>query len=177
LCCARPSHDPDVVNVLLVAPDLELLDAAIAGREQLSRALGCKVAEGWNVFGGAVRRTRDALARDPGSARWGMRLFVQDHPPALIGFGGFKGPPNDGVVELGYAIAPSHEGRGLATAAARAMVREAFADPGVRTVIAHTKPEPGASTRVLEKLGFTAEGEVPDKQIGTSWRFRIDRSH
>jgi [ribosomal protein S5]-alanine N-acetyltransferase len=163
------------VSVVLVTADLELLDAAIAGGDELARALGCDVAAGWDVFGGALRRTRDALARDPASARWGMRFFLLDEPRTLVGFGGFKGPPRDGVVELGYAIAPSHEGRGLATAAARAMVREAFAAPGVRAVIAHTRPEPGASSRVLEKLGFAAEGEVPDEQVGTAWRFRIER--
>lgn len=159
----------------LVVPDLPLLDAALAGREQLAAALGCEVAEGWDVFGGALRRTRDALAADPASARWGMRLFVLEEPRTLVGFGGFKGPPRDGVVELGYAIAPSHEGRGLATAAARAMLREAFAAPDVSAVIAHTRPEPGASTRVLEKAGFAFAGEVPDEQIGAAWRFRIER--
>jgi ribosomal-protein-alanine N-acetyltransferase len=163
------------VTVLLVTPDLTLLDAAIAGRDELARALGCDVAEGWDVFGGALRRTRDALAGDPASARWGMRFFVLDEPRTLVGFGGFKGPPSDGVVELGYAVAPSHEGRGLATAATQAMVREAFAAPGVQAVIAHTRPEPGASARVLEKAGFVHEGEVPDEQIGTAWRFRVER--
>lgn len=163
-------------GIRLVTPDLQLLDAALAGREELARALGCEVADGWDVFAGALRRTRDALAVDPGSARWGMRLFVLDEPRTLVGFGGFKGPPRDGVVELGYAIAPSWEGRGLATAAVRAMLREAFAAPGVEAVIAHTRPGPGASVRVLEKAGFTAEGEVPDEQIGTAWRFRIRRA-
>ena len=164
------------MRLSLVTPDIGLLDAATAGREELERALGCDVAEGWDVFAGALRRTRDALAVDPGSARWGMRLFVLDEPRTLVGFGGFKGPPRDGVVELGYAIAPGWEGRGLATAAARAMLREAFAAPGVDAVIAHTRPEPGASVRVLEKAGFVGEGEVPDEQIGTAWRFRVERS-
>jgi ribosomal-protein-alanine N-acetyltransferase len=163
------------VSVLLVTPDRDLLDAAIAGREQLARTLGCEVADGWDVFRGALDRTRNALADDPTSARWGMRFFVLEEPRTLVGFGGFKGPPNEGVVELGYAIAPGHEGRGLATAATRAMLREAFTDPAVRAVIAHTRPEPGASARVLDKAGFAHEGEVPDEQIGTAWRFRIDR--
>jgi ribosomal-protein-alanine N-acetyltransferase len=162
-------------TIHLVTPDLQLLDAALAGPDELGRALGCEVADGWDVFGGALRRTRDALAEDPGSARWGMRFFVLAEPPTLVGFGGFKGPPQDGVVELGYAIAPSWEGRGLATEAARAMLREAFAEPGVRAVLAHTRPEPGASARVLEKVGFVTEGEVPDEQIGTAWRFRVER--
>ena len=158
--------------VHLVIPDLALLDAAIAGPNELGRALDAEVADDWEVFPGAVRRARDAVAADPGGARWGMRLFVAGAPRTLVGFGGFKGPPREGAVELGYAIAPSWEGRGLATAAVRAMLAEAFADPAVRSVLAHTRPAPGASARVLEQAGFADEGEVPDAQIGTARRFR-----
>jgi RimJ/RimL family protein N-acetyltransferase len=159
----------------LVTPDRPLLDAALAGEGALGRALGAAVADGWDVFPGALRRARDAVAADPAGTRWGMRLFVLEAPRTLVGFGGFKGPPRDGAVELGYAIAPAFEGRGLATAAVRAMLREAFADPGVRSVLAHTRPEPGPSARVLEKAGFAPEGEVPDPGIGSAWRFRIQR--
>ena len=91
-------------------------------------------------------------------------------PPELVGWGGFKGPPQDGVLELGYEIAASHRGRGLATAAVEAMLAEAFADGRVERVIAHTLPERNASTRVLEKSGFEFDAEV--EQDGRSaWRF------
>ena len=80
------------------------------------------------------------------------------------------------MVELGYAIAPSRQGRGLATAAVHELLREAFAAPEVRTVLAHTRPEPGPSVRVLQKSGFVHAGEVPDPGIGTAWRFRRDRT-
>jgi len=97
---------------------------------------------------------------------------VAGEPPALVGWGGFKGPPREGAVELGYAVAPACEGRGLATAAVRAMLEEAFADPGVRSVIAHTLPEPGPSPRVLEKAGFAFVGDVTEHGRA-AWRFRI----
>ena len=162
--------------VRLVTPDAGLLDAAVAGPDRLARALGCAVADGWDVFAGAVRRARDAAAADPAATAWGTRLFVVEAPPpTVVGFGGFKGPPRDGAVELGYAIAPGWEGRGVATAAVRELLVEAFAAPAVRAVLAHTRPEPGASARVLEKAGFVHEGEVPDEQIGTAWRFRLAR--
>lgn len=161
--------------VSLVIPDVALLDAALAGRGALERALDCAVADGWEVFPSAVRRTRDAIAADPGSARWGTRLFLLDEPRTLVGWGGFKGPPREGAIELGYAIAPAWRKRGLATAAIGELVREGFADPAVRAILAHTRPEPGASVRVLEKCGFANEGEVPDAGIGTAWRFRLER--
>jgi [ribosomal protein S5]-alanine N-acetyltransferase len=164
------------VNLSLVRPDLALLNAAVDDQPALGRALGCEVADGWDVFPLTLRATRDAVAADPGSTRWGVRLFVLEEPRTLVGFGGFKGPPRAGAVELGYAIAPDWEGRGLATAAVRELLREAFAAPDVRTVIAHTRAEPGPSVRVLEKSGFSREGEVHDDGVGTAWRFRLDRA-
>jgi [ribosomal protein S5]-alanine N-acetyltransferase len=160
------------VTVTLVTADLALLDAALDDRAALARALDCEIAEGWDVFPRSLRRARDAVAADPERARWGTRLFVLEDPRTL---GGFKGPPRDGVVELGYAIAPAWEGRGLATAAARALLREAFAAPEVQSVVAHTLPGPGPSARVLEKTGFAREGEVSDDDVGRVWRFRVDR--
>jgi cysteine desulfurase family protein (TIGR01976 family) len=161
--------------VRLVIPDHALLEAAIDDREELGRMLGCEVAEGWSGFPEALRRARDAVAADPRGTRWGTRLFVLDEPRMLVGWGGFKGPPRDGVVELGYEIAPDWRGRGLATAAVHELLREAFGAPEVRTILAHTLSEPGPSVRVLEKAGFVREGEVPDDEVGTAWRFRLER--
>jgi ribosomal-protein-alanine N-acetyltransferase len=159
----------------LVTPDLALLDAAIHDRRALGRLLGSEVADGWSGFPEALRRTRETAAADPDSTRWGTRLFVLAGPRTLIGWGGFKGPPRDGVVELGYEIAPSWRGRGLAGAAVDELLREAFAAPEVRAAIAHTMAEPGPSVRVLEKAGFVNEDEVPDDEVGTAWRFRLER--
>ncbi len=160
----------------LLTPDLALLDAAIDGRRALEQALGCAVAEGWDVFGQSLGRIRDAVAADPASTRWGTRLFVLDTPRTLVGWGGFKGPPRDGVVELGYAISPSWEGRGIATAAVGELLRDAYCAPGVRSVIAHTLPETGPSVRVLGKSGFAYDGHVITDGVGTTWRFRHDRA-
>jgi RimJ/RimL family protein N-acetyltransferase len=129
---------------------------------------------GWASFTTALARTREARAAAPGDTRWGARLFVAGEPPELVGWGGFKGPPRDGFVELGYEIAESRRERGLATAAVRAMVAEALADPAVATVIAHTLPEPGPSTRVLEKAGFRFDREA-EEAGATVWRFSLER--
>lgn len=160
----------------LVVADLALLDAALEGSVALSRALGgAEVADNWEVFSGALRATRDALAGDPEGPRWGTRLFLLEEPPVLVGWGGFKGPPEDGVVELGYAIAPEHRGRGVATAATLELLREAFAARRVTAVTAQTLPERNASVRVLEKAGFALDGEGADDEAGTTWRFRLER--
>lgn len=159
--------------VILVAADQRLMDAALAGDEALAATLGHGVVAGWATFTGALEATRDALAADPSGPTWGARLFVANGE--LVGWGGFKGPPRDGVVELGYEIAESRRERGLATAATRAMVAEAFADDTVTTVSAHTLPERNASNRVLEKVGFRHDG-VAVEGGERVWRFVLARA-
>ena len=160
--------------VTLVQADAETMEAAVAGDAALARHLGCAVEPDWVSFAGALVAMRDQLARDPGAATWGTRLFLAGDPAALVGWGGYKGPPADGVVELGYEIASGRWGQGLATAATHAMVAEAFADPRVTAVIAHTLAEPNASNRVLEKAGFRFDR--PEVEDGVDvWRFRLDR--
>ena len=88
-----------------------------------------------------------------------------------IGSGGFKGPPADGVVEIAYGINPGQQGQGYATEAAAALVRFALGSGQVRTVRAHTLPEPNASTRVLAKCGFRHIGCVIDPDDGPVWRW------
>lgn len=158
----------------LVPVTVELLDAAVLGDDVLARALGHDVVPGWVTFRQALRATRDALASSPGSSAWGARFFVSGEPLELVGWGGSKGAPEDGVVEIGYEIAEGRRGRGLATAAAGAMVAEALADEQVRRVIAQTLPERNASNRALRKLGFRYDG--PGREDGELvWRYVLDR--
>ena len=160
--------------IRLVRADVELLDAAIAGDRPLARALGHDAVSGWATFREALRPTRDALREGSGDTTWGPRFFVAGDPPELVGWGGFKGPPREGVVELGYEIAESRRERGLATAAVRAMVAEAFADDRVDAVIAHTLAERNASNRVLEKVGFRFDGETRERDTPV-WRYALAR--
>jgi ribosomal-protein-alanine N-acetyltransferase len=167
---AQPTDETFVMAagalIQLVRAHSELLDAAVAGDDALARMLGHDVVAGWATF-------REALGSKDDEA-WGTRLFVAGEPPELVGWGGFKGPPRDGVVEIGYEIAQARRERGLATAAVRAMVAEAFADERVEAVIAHTLPERNASNRVLEKAGFRFDGDALESGRGV-WRYRLTR--
>ena len=89
----------------------------------------------------------------------------------LVGSGGFVGPPDHGVVEIGYEIAPEFRRRGYATAATRAMVAKAAVAGGVHTVIAHTLAHENPSTGVLRRVGFRFAGEWPDQEQGAVWRW------
>lgn len=94
----------------------------------------------------------------------------------MIGLGGFKGGPDEeGVVEIGYALAPAYRGLGLASEAAQGMLGYAFSHPEVRRVVAHTLPERNASTRVLERVGPRLAGTVHDPVDGEVWRWTLDR--
>lgn len=151
------------------------MDAAIAGDEALAAELGHPVTPGWISFTEALAPTREALAADPGRAEWGVRFFLADEPPVLVGWGGFKGAPVNGVVELGYEIAESRWNQGLASGAVEAMLDEAFAAEAVAMVTAHTLPEKNASNHLLEKAGFEHEG-VADDGDEIAWRYGLTRA-
>lgn len=61
-------------------------------------------------------------------------------------------------VELGYRLARSARGRGIATEAARACVVAGFDDLELDRIVAVTAPDNLASRRVMKKLGMTLMG-------------------
>jgi RimJ/RimL family protein N-acetyltransferase len=63
-----------------------------------------------------------------------------------------------GEVEIGWAVARAHWGRGIATDLGRHALGVA-AEHGVSNVVAFTRVENLASKRVMEKLGMAYEGD------------------
>ena len=78
-----------------------------------------------------------------------------------------------GVAEsgtLGYWIGQPYAGRGMATAAVRAVVGHAFDELKLHRVEAACVPTNTASRRVLEKSGFELEGRArADLKINGAW--------
>lgn len=72
---------------------------------------------------------------------------------------GFKGPVRENAVEIGYGILPEYEGNGYTTEAVQAMTQWAFGQDSVIFVEAETEPDNKASQQVLEKCGFSPDGE------------------
>src|SRR5687768_13552186 len=135
----RPMDHTTTTGLNLVSASLELLDAAVEDAAELGRLLAATVAEGWAGFPESLPGLRNACARNPGRHAWGTFFFVLDDPRTLVGLGGYKGAPsNEGIVEIGYAIAPAFQGRGLATAAVQQMIARGFEDPQVMLIDAHT---------------------------------------
>ena len=155
----------------VVPATIGLLEAYRRDPAEFADLLGSALPDGWPEFPEGIEYTLDKLLERPDQADWWLHLFL-DVTDQLVGSGGYVGPPDDGVVEIGYEIAPEFRNRGYATAAARALVAKALADPSVHTVLAHTLPADSASTAVLRKVGFQCTGEAIDPEEGTVWRWQ-----
>jgi len=119
-----------------------------------------------------ARQTLDFVQQRGIGAPWGGYLAVDPVTLIVVGTCAFKGPPDvRGEVEIAYFTSPTHEGQGYATAMGRALCDRAAASIGVKWVRAHTLRDRNASVRVLEKLGFTWDGDVHDPEDGTVWRW------
>ncbi|WP_404331668.1 GNAT family N-acetyltransferase [Mesobacillus maritimus] len=90
----------------------------------------------------------------PHENEWeGVIIDRKDH--LIVGDMGFKGGPNEeGIIDLGYSIVPSYQGKGYATEMGKAMVEWALTHSEVKKVVATCNPDNDASIRVLEKTGF-----------------------
>ena len=103
---------------------------------------------------------------------WCGYLAMPEHR-AVVGTCAFKGPPDDtGTVELAWFTFPPYEGKGYGSWMAGQLVKIAKETPGARSIIAHTLPEKGPSTRICEKAGFTFEGAVEHPEDGTVWLWK-----
>jgi RimJ/RimL family protein N-acetyltransferase len=149
---------------------VEWADALAEGDEAFARRFGVGVEPDWLGFPEALPYLAE-YAHGDGPPEWGPHLIF-DSDGSLVGNGGWKGPPVDGVAELGYAVAPSRQGRGIASTAVRALVGRARAR-GLGTVIAHTLAEKSASTTVLERCGFVRVSELVDETEGRIWRWEL----
>lgn len=74
--------------------------------------------------------------------------------------------PRPEISGIGYRLTKAGWGRGLATEGARAMVGQAFADPGIERVFAGAKVENTESRRVLLRLGMTRIDGLEFGEVG-----------
>ncbi len=97
-------------------------------------------------------------------------LIVADNE--VVGLCSVTRPPRDGILDIGYGIAPSRQRRGLASDAIRDVVAWARTDARVSAVTAETGVENIASQTVLARNGFVRIGERLDEEDGPliCWR-------
>jgi len=125
--------DPDVMKYLGVNP------GTILTREEAKSTLE-RMIEFW---------------AEHGFGRWVVTSKADDK---LIGLCGFR--LLDDTPELFYAFARASWGKGLATEAARALLRYGFEDLGFERIVAAVRPANIASINVLTKVGMRYEKEI-----------------
>ncbi len=149
---------------------LEVLDAAsvlaLAGGRSLHE-LGHS--DPYDVLDAAehMLKLRAAQLREnPEHAAWLVRLVVERSSGDAVGYVNFHAPPNaDGMVEIGYQIAPAVRRRGYATEAAHAMWAWA-ARRGARVLRASVAPHNEPSLALVQRAGFVQVGAELDEIDG-----------
>ena len=165
-------------SIILLPHTLEHVRALREGSAVYEHCFGLAVAEGVHEFvtgpevsESFLERLHASTVSDPWTDGFGI---IHSADNILIGLCSFGGPPTaDGMVEISYGIAPSYRCRGFATESAQMLIARALASGRVRTLRAHTLPERNASTKVLEKCGFTLQEEVMHPEDGLIWRWEL----
>ena len=165
----------------LVPANLRLAELEIKDIQKLCNALKCGAPDRWPPPLNDAESQRwflEMYKREPGIQGWGTWYFLlaeSDKPRMLIGNGGFKGKPVNGVCEIGYSLLPEYQGRGLGSEAARALVAWAFEHEKVEVVAAETLPELAASIGVMQSCGmrFVSNGK-PEEGMQTV-RYEVSR--
>ncbi|MBK9982828.1 MAG: GNAT family N-acetyltransferase [Saprospiraceae bacterium] len=154
----------------------DILDQLFLGNDHLAYYLKINVPIKWTDFGESPFRFVYAqVYQIPDSANWWSWLPILTSENMLVGNCGFKGPPKNGEVEIGYEVAEQYRGRGLATEIAGALIEYAYTFSEVKTIVAHTLSFENPSTGVLRKSGFHFIAEVHDPEDGDIWRWELRR--
>jgi len=97
-------------------------------------------------------------------------LIVEENE--VVGLCSITRPPVNDVLDIGYGIAPSRMGRGIAGRAVGEVVAWARSSPRVSALTAETSVANIASQRVLSRNGFVRVGERVDPEEGPliCWR-------
>lgn len=160
-----------MTSVRLLPATVEYLLTLQSDPTAFGLLIGSPVPAGWPQFPESIGFSIERLRDHPAEAEWWMHFFLADD--TLIGSGGFVGPPQDGVVEIGYELAPQFRGRGMGIASAGALVEKACTTGTVTTVVANTLAQDNPSTGVLRRLGFTRTHELVDPEDGPIWRWEL----
>lgn len=111
------------------------------------------------------------------TAWWRPFLIRLGDEDRVIGVCLHKGPPDEnGMVEIAYSIAPTYRCQGYGREAVATLSAATLADPEVRVIRAHTRPERNASSRVLAHCGFIHMANIEDPNEGLVWRWELGDS-
>jgi ribosomal-protein-alanine N-acetyltransferase len=108
-----------------------------------------------------------------GFARGVWHPFVlEDSRGKIVGRANLKGiDTNAGVAEVGYRIAQSACGQGLATHALEHLIRQARMLWALTQLVAYVFPENAGSRKVLERCGFVPDHPLKSDAAAVEHRF------
>jgi [ribosomal protein S5]-alanine N-acetyltransferase len=152
----------------LAPASIALARAELTDRTEFSRLLSATVPEEWppGILADALPVFLEWMEAAPERVGWyvwyammrapreALEMLADDVGDILVASGGFKGPPQDGTVEIGYSVLPRFQGQGYATEMVRALIDWAFTQPDVARIVAETTEDNVASVRLLRRLGF-----------------------
>lgn len=156
----------------LIPLTLDLMKAALAGKEQLEERLGVRVPASWPgsdlaealpVFVAQMEQTATELA-------WNW-LIVHKEERIIVGDAGFLGGPRGEMAEIGYSIVPEYRNQGYATETALYLIHWALQQRGIWRVTARCLDNNIGSIKVLEKAGMRQLGRE-----GTMLQWEAQRS-
>lgn len=163
-------HVIDEGNLKLVAVTQSLCEAERLGL--LSQSLHAHVPTIWPPphVDGVIAIFEAILEESPhqvGFLGWYWISTHADGESHLVGFGGFKGSPDEeGWLEVGYAVSDEHQGHGHATRAVGALVNWARERPDVFGVSAQVRPANMGSRKVLKRNGFEYAETIYNREEG-----------
>ncbi|MGW7638241.1 GNAT family N-acetyltransferase [Streptomyces decoyicus] len=131
------------------------------------------------------QQTSDFLARNQEEWETGQAFgYAITSDAAVIGSCGLMRRIGAGGLDIGYWLHPHRTGRGLATMAAAALVRQGFQLAGIDRIEIHHDAANPASGAVARRLGFAEveriqapEGPVAPGEVGIDviWRMTADQ--
>ncbi|MDT0439162.1 GNAT family N-acetyltransferase [Streptomyces sp. NPDC005840] len=120
--------------------------------------------QGWTApvtLDAAASLVAEFAAGDPDRPGWFQYAVEEKADGRLIGDVGVRLHENLMQADLGFTLDPRRQGSGYASEAVRAVLGDLFDRRGLRRVSAECDARNTASARLLERVGFAAEGRRP----------------
>lgn len=157
---------------------LALRRIAEADRADMVRFLGTPEVMEIRKFGvldaAAAGRVVDGMLAHWEEHGFGMRMVLDAGSGRFLGECGLRFLEDGTFPEISYGLLPVARGRGLATEAAAAAMREGFETLGFDTIVAFSRGDNTVSHRVLEKVGMRRIGAFGEGRHQVL-RFRAER--
>jgi RimJ/RimL family protein N-acetyltransferase len=89
----------------------------------------------------------------------------------IVGSAGFKGPPQQGTLEIAYGTDEKYRNQGFGTKICQLLVELALKTDPLLRLTARTFSNANYSTRILQKNNFICIGTVDDPEDGEVWEW------